>query len=47
MLVLIDLALQKGQSALWRASADGETECVKVLVKFGAQTDLPVRYDVN
>ena len=47
MLVLTDLALQNGQSALWCASTGGETECVKVLVKYGAQVDLPVRYDVN
>ena len=32
-----------GQSALWWASFVGETECVEVLVKYGAQVDLPVR----
>ena len=47
MLTLTGLALQNGQSALWCASTGGETECVKVLVKYGAQVDLPVRYDGN
>ena len=41
------LALQFGQSALHYASIVGEIEYVKVLVKYGAQVDLPVRYDVQ
>jgi ankyrin repeat protein len=40
------LTLQRGQSALYRASFTGKTECVKVLLKYGAQVDLPVRCDV-
>ena len=46
-IVLTGLTLQYGQSALWWASDVGETECVKVLVKYGAQVDLPVRHDVQ
>ena len=42
-----NLALQGGRSALWGASFAGETECVKVLMKYGAQVDLPVRCDVQ
>jgi ankyrin repeat protein len=38
--------LQYGLSALHCASYAGETECVKVLLKYGAQVDLPVRCDV-
>ena len=38
-----DIALQYGQSALHCASFAGETECVKLLLKYGAQIDLPVR----
>ena len=41
-----DLTLQIGRSALWYASNAGRTECVKVLLKYGAQVDLPVRCDV-
>ena len=47
LFMLTGLSLQSGQSALWYASAAGETECVKVLVKYGAQVDLPVRCDVQ
>ena len=43
----INLALQDGRSTLWCASDADKTECVKVLVKYGAQVDLPVRYDVQ
>ena len=39
-------ALQFGESVIWCASSAGETECVKVLVKYGAQVDLPVRYSL-
>ena len=39
--------MQYGCSALWCASNAGNTECVKVLVKYGAQVDLPVRCDVQ
>ena len=42
-----NLALQGGKSALWWASDAGETECMKVLVKYGAQVDLPARHDVQ
>ena len=35
--------MQSGRSALHWASSAGETECVKVLLKYGAQVDLPVR----
>ena len=35
--------LQKGRSALWYASEVGKTEFMKVLLKYGAQVDLPVR----
>ena len=45
--MLTGLALQLGQSALWCASSAGETECVKLLLKYGAQVDLPVRSDVQ
>ena len=45
LFILTGLALQDGESALWCASSAGETECVKVLVKYGAQVDLPVRCD--
>ena len=38
--------LQHSQSALHRASYAGKTECVEVLLKYGAQVDLPVRCDV-
>ena len=41
------LYMQYGCSALWCASDAGDTECVKVLVKYGAQIDLPVRHDVQ
>ena len=44
--MLTGLTLQDGRSALWRASSAGETECVEVLLKYGAQVDLPVRCDV-
>ena len=44
--LLKDVALQYGHSALHSASFDGRTECVKVLLKYGAQVDLPVRCDV-
>jgi hypothetical protein len=47
LFILTGLTLQRGQSALYCASSAGETECVKVLLKYGAQMDLPVRYDVN
>ena len=40
------LYMQGGKSALWCASNAGNAECVKVLVKYGAQVDLPVRYDI-
>ena len=40
------LILQYAQSTLWRASSAGETECVEVLLKYGAQVDLPVRYNM-
>ena len=46
LFILTDLTLQYGQSALWYASKAGETECVEVLLKYGAQVDLPVRCDV-
>ena len=39
--------LQYGQSALHCASFSGKTECLKVLVEYGAQVDLPVRCDVQ
>ena len=42
---LIGLTLQYGRSALWYVSDAGETECIKVLLKYGAQVDLPVRCD--
>ena len=42
----MDAAPQYGQSALHHASSAGETECVEVLLKYGAQVDLPVRCDV-
>ena len=42
-----NLALQGDESALWCASDAGETECVIVLVEYGAQVDLPVRHDVQ
>ena len=42
-----NLALQDGKSALWWTSDAGKTECVKVLVKYGAQVDLLVRHDVQ
>ena len=42
-----NLALQGGESPLLCASDTGETECVKVLVKYGAQVDLPVRHDIQ
>ena len=45
--MLFGLTLQFGQSALWWARSDGETECVKVLLKYGAQVDLPVRCNVQ
>ena len=45
LFILTGLTLQDGQSALWRASYTGRTECVKVLLKYGAQVDLPVRCD--
>ena len=41
--VLTDLTLQLGRSALHHASDAGETECVEVLLKYGAQVDFPVR----
>ena len=47
LFMLTGLALQRGESALWRASSAGETECVKLLLKYGAQVDLPVRCDVQ
>ena len=43
MHALTGLALQYGESPLWCASSAGETECVKVLVKYGAQVLLSVR----
>ena len=43
LFILTGLALQYGESALWVASEAGETECVKLLLKYGAQVDLPVR----
>ena len=43
LFILTGLALQYGGSALWVASEAGETECVKLLLKHGAQVDLPVR----
>ena len=46
LFILTDLTLQRGQSALWWSSYAGRTECVKVLLKYGAQVDLPVRCDV-
>ena len=36
-----------GETALFGACHGGETECVKVLLKYGAQVDLPVRCDVQ
>ena len=39
--------LQGGQSAIWRASKAGEAECVIILLKHGAQVDLPVRCDIQ
>ena len=47
LFILTGLTLQIGQSALWWASYAGRTECVKVLLKYGAQVDLPVRCDVR
>ena len=47
LFILTGLALQRGRSALWLASDAGETECVKLLLKYGAQVDLPVRCDVQ
>ena len=47
LFILTGLALQYGESALVCVSSAGETECVKVLVKYGAQVDLPVRCDVQ
>ena len=43
LFILTGLALQYGESALWVVSEAGETECVKLLLKHGAQVDLPVR----
>ena len=43
VIILTGLALQRGESALWVASEAGETECVKLLLKYGAKVDLPVR----
>ena len=45
LFILTGLALQYGESALWVASEAGGTECVKLLLKHGAQVDLPVRCD--
>jgi ankyrin repeat protein len=42
----MDIALQYGQSALHCASFACKTECVKVLLKYGAQMNLLVRRDV-
>ena len=41
------LYMQYGRSALLCTSDAGETECVKVLVKYGAQVNLPVRCDIQ
>ena len=38
-------ALQYGVTALWYASAEDHPETVKVLLKFGAEVDLP--FDVR
>ena len=47
-------ALQDGESAIYHASdyedEDSDTskrECVEILLKYGAQVDLPVRYDAQ
>ena len=47
LFTLIILTLQLGQSALWCASSAGEAECVKLLVKYGAQVDLPVSTEMD
>ena len=41
LFILTGLVPQYGESALWVASGAGETECVKLLLKYGAQVDLP------
>ena len=43
LFILTGLVLQHGRSALWVASDIGAMECVKLLLKYGAQVDLPVR----
>ena len=49
-------ALQDGESALYHASDYGyrkkysdtsKRECVEMLLKYGAQVDLPVRYKMH
>ena len=45
LFILTGHALQRGESALWIASNGGAMECVKLLLKYGAQVDLPVRFD--
>ena len=40
------LTIQAGQSVLWQTSFARETECVKLLLKYGAQVDLPVRCEL-
>ena len=45
LFILTSLVLQYGESVLWVASDVGATECVKLLLKYGAQVDLPVRFD--
>ena len=45
LFILTGLVLQYGESALWHASNAGAMECVKLLLKYGAQVDLPVRCD--
>ena len=47
ILPLTDLALQNGQSALCYLSSAGETEFVKLLLKYGAQVDVPVSIKID
>ena len=48
LFILTGLTLQlDGRSALYCASCAGDRECVKLLLKYGAQVDLAVRCDVQ
>ena len=47
LFILTALTIQAGRPTLWYASSGGKTECVKLLLKYGAQVDLPVRCDLQ